>query len=576
MPTPTWIGHTFSGWYTAASGGTKVTDSDTVNITENTTLHAQWTTSTYTVTYDPNGGSVDPTSQDKFYGSTYGKASDGTTSEAMPTPTWIGHTFSGWYTAASGGTKVTDSDTVNITENTTLHAQWSVNQYTLTFGTDGGSSVSSITQDYNTEIETSPLSTKAGYIFQGWYTEEALTNKVSFPYTITASVTMYAKWMVKDSGGSTSDRTIAVTETSSGLFSGSEGQIKAEANMSSAFSDSVEVKVTDTEQDASNFGLGAGSAVYPFDISLYIKGTSTKTEPKDSCSVTISLPVPDDLLDVKEDISIVHKSDDGTVTTLKSQLEQINGVWYLVFQAEEFSPYALVVNSAGTNDESAGLPYYLDSNGKAIFIGLAANGKYIAPSGAAVFFKENTKSFTDIGSHWAKDYINFVIERELFAGTAENEFEPDIGMTRAMFATVIGRLYERSYGEITAASNNAFTDVDYDNWYGKYVDWADNNSIITGIGDGQFDPNREITRQEMAAILYRFADFLGVLPGDMETTLTYPDADTISNWAMDAAGYCQTSDVISGRTNGFFAPKETATRAEVAAIIARFVESIMA
>lgn len=149
-------------------------------------------------------------------------------------------------------------------------------------------------------------------------------------------------------------------------------------------------------------------------------------------------------------------------------------------------------------------------------------------------------------------------------------------MTRAMFATVIGRLYEHSYGAIAdAASGSAFTDVDYDGWYGKYVDWAADNGIITGIGGGLFTPDREITRQEMAAILYRFAEFLGVLPGNMDTALNYPDAGTISNWAQSAALYCQTTGIIFGRTDGMFAPKETATRAEVAVIIERFVESVV-
>jgi len=120
MPIPTLAGHTFSGWYTAASGGTKITDSDTVSITGNTTFYAQWTTNTYTVTYDPNGGTVDPDSQVKLYGSTYGKAADGVAAEAMPTPAWAGHTFSGWFTAASGGTKIADSDSVGIAGNTTF------------------------------------------------------------------------------------------------------------------------------------------------------------------------------------------------------------------------------------------------------------------------------------------------------------------------------------------------------------------------------------------------------------------------------------------------------------------------
>ncbi|MEA4813321.1 MAG: S-layer homology domain-containing protein [Oscillospiraceae bacterium] len=376
-------------------------------------------------------------------------------------------------------------------------------------------------------------------------------------------------------GDYTPSRTITVTETSSVIFGDSEGEIKAEANMSNAFSSSVEVKVTDTEENAANFGLGAGDKVYPFDISLYIKGTDTKTEPKDGYAVKISLPIPDELLDVKDQLSIMHKSDDGTVTTLNSQLKQINGVWYLVFEATEFSPYALVVSNAGSYDEADGLPYYIDVGGNDVFIGFAAGGKYIAPEGVTVLVKQNAKSFSDIGSHWAKSYVDFVTERELFNGTGDGKFSPDTGMTRAMFATVIGRLYERSYGGIETADTHSFTDCDYDDYYGKYVDWAAEEGVIGGYGNGEFGPDDPISREQMAAILYRFADFLSALPADTDSELSYPDAGSVSSWAQTAALYCQSTGIITGRDGGSFAPHGTATRAEVAVILERFIETVL-
>jgi hypothetical protein len=395
-------------------------------------------------------------------------------------------------------------------------------------------------------------------------------------YPVTVEATFSARPAGHDHGGDTTppSRTITVTETTSGLFSASAGEISAEANMENAFSNSVEVKVTDTTESASSFGLGTGGEVYPFDISLYIKGTNEKTEPAAGYAVTISLPVPESLLDKKDMLSIVHKSDDGIVTTLASQLVQRNGVWYLVFEATEFSPYALVVRNVGTYDASAGVPYYLDAGNK-VFIGFAANGKYIAPEGVSVSVTQNDKSFTDVPGHWAAQYIGFVTEREIFVGTGGNTFSPDTGMTRAMFTTVIGRLYERSYGEITASDTHAFTDCDYGDYYGKYVDWATENGIIGGYGNGKFGPNDKVTREQMAAILYRFADFIGVLPSSMDTVLDYPDAGSISDYAKTAALYCQTTGVIGGRTGGVFAPKETATRAEVAATILRFVEAVV-
>ena len=103
-------------------------------------MYAKWTGNTYTVSFDADGGSVTPTSQIKLFGSTYGKASDGTSDEALPTPTKEGHTFGGWWTGAGGtGSEVTDATTVATASNHTLYAKWMTNTYTVTFDAQGGS-----------------------------------------------------------------------------------------------------------------------------------------------------------------------------------------------------------------------------------------------------------------------------------------------------------------------------------------------------------------------------------------------------------------------------------------------------
>ncbi len=226
-----------------------------------------------------------------------------------------------------------------------------------------------------------------------------------------------------------------------------------------------------------------------------------------------------------------------------------------------------------------GLPYYADGRGGNIFIGFAANiggeMKYIAPKNKAILFKENPKTFKDISGHWAKAYIDFVTERELFLGTVNNAFSPDTGMTRAMFVAVLGRLYERSYGKITTTdTGNKFTDVDYDEYYGEYVAWAVENSIIEGVCKDGFEPDRKISREEMAVMLYRFAKFLDLPVTALDgSQLSYPDASAISAWATDAARYCRQTGIISGRDGGKFVPKGVATRAEVAVILQRFIEN---
>lgn len=115
LPTPTKNGYTFSGWYTSKSGGTKITADTKVSITENQTLYAQWSANKYTVSFNGNGGTTSSKSKEVTYDAMYGE---------LPSVEQKGYTFTGWYTSANGGTKITADTKVSITENQTLYAHW--------------------------------------------------------------------------------------------------------------------------------------------------------------------------------------------------------------------------------------------------------------------------------------------------------------------------------------------------------------------------------------------------------------------------------------------------------------------
>ncbi len=230
-----------------------------------------------------------------------------------------------------------------------------------------------------------------------------------------------------------------------------------------------------------------------------------------------------------------------------------------------------------------GLPYYYkDNKGNVkVFIGFASDKsgtmKYIAPEGVTVYFTPNSKNFRDITGHWAKSNIDFVTEREIFVGTSPNIYSPDTGMTRAMLVAVVGRLYERSYGELSPSGARMFTDANYSDYYGQYLDWADNNGIVFGVGNNKFEPHRDVTREEMAAVIFRFAQYLEVAKAaDGNKALTFGDKDDVFDWAVAAVSYCQGTGVVIGRTDGNFHPHETITRAEEAAMVQRFVELVIA
>ncbi len=196
LPTPTRKGYTFAGWYTAASGSTRITDDSKVSVTANITLYAHWTAKKYTVTFNPNGNadelgnkaSVNPASQNVTYDSAYG---------TLSVPVWPGHTFDGWYTAASGGTKITSATIVKITAAQTLYAHWTISSFTVTFNANGGStSTATKTVKYIALYGELPTPTRTGYTFDGWYTAVSGGTKVTkdSKVTITANTTLYAHW----------------------------------------------------------------------------------------------------------------------------------------------------------------------------------------------------------------------------------------------------------------------------------------------------------------------------------------------------------------------------------------------
>jgi uncharacterized repeat protein (TIGR02543 family) len=179
-PAPTKTGYTLAGWYSDSTLSTAYNFSSPV--TKNLTLYAKWTANKYTVTFNSNGGSaVDAKTVD------YDTA---VTAPAAPTKT--GHTFASWCSDSALAT-VYDFNT-KVTEDITLYAKWTVNQYTVTYDSNGGSAVASQSVDYDTAAALPSAPTKAYYNFGGWYTDQALTQSYDFATPVTKNITLYAKW----------------------------------------------------------------------------------------------------------------------------------------------------------------------------------------------------------------------------------------------------------------------------------------------------------------------------------------------------------------------------------------------
>ena len=176
------------------------------------------------------------------------------------------------------------------------------------------------------------------------------------------------------------------------------------------------------------------------------------------------------------------------------------------------------------------------------------------------------KTFTDVPhGYWAEEAITFVTARGLFNGVSETRFAPNQGMTRGMLAVVLYNL--ESNPQYTA--NGSFTDVADDTWYKDAALWAAQQGIVNGYSNGNFGANDQITREQLAVMLYRYAGS----PAVPNLLLDFTDADQVDSYADSAVRWAVEKGIIGGKGNGILDPKGTATRTQVAAILMRFMVS---
>ena len=173
---------------------------------------------------------------------------------------------------------------------------------------------------------------------------------------------------------------------------------------------------------------------------------------------------------------------------------------------------------------------------------------------------------------WYEQPVQYATEHGLMNGTGTNTFEPESTMTRAMLVTVLWR-----YAGAPKPGANPFTDVPNGKWYTDAVAWAAENGVVNGVGDGKFEPDGSVTREQMATILYRYAQKVGIDTSKHTELSAFPDASRVSAYARAPMQWIVAEGVIGGsRENGqdWLNPQCNATRAEVATILMRFIENV--
>ena len=177
--------------------------------------------------------------------------------------------------------------------------------------------------------------------------------------------------------------------------------------------------------------------------------------------------------------------------------------------------------------------------------------------------------FTDVSEKdWFYGDVMFVYENGLMLGTSKTLFSPHGTATRGMMATILWRME----GSPVPKGKNSFTDVEAGKWYADATTWTAENSIFAGYGKDKFGPDDPITREQLAAIFYRYADYKGydlTVKGNLDK---FKDADKITDYAKTAMQWAVGSGLVKGKSGNLLDPQGTATRAEIAAMLHRFIE----
>ena len=513
-------------------------------------------TANYTVTFDTDGGS-EVASQTVPYG---GQA-------AVPVaPAKPGYTFAGWTPAIP--------ETMPA-ENLTIKAKWTVNQYTLTFDTDGGSAIAPITQDYGTAVTAPADPTRTGYTFAGWTPE--------IPAAMPAEdLTIKAKWTVNQytltfdtDGGSaiapiTQDYGTAVTApadpTRTGYtFAGWTPEIPA-------------------AMPAEDLTIKAKWTVNTYTITYDLDGGTAEGNPAsytvESGAITLAEPAKPGYTFTGWSGTDLEGADNRSVTIPAGSTGdrsytahwQVNTVYStLRFETRGGSALATLALPYGSRVD---LTKYVPTREGFAFTGwytdreLTQRVTSLTLTNSTVVYA-GWNPFTDVGSSdWFYEDVLYVYNQGLMEGTGADTFSPDAAVTRGQVVTILWRM--AGSPAVNFAMN--FSDVTEDTWCAEAIRWAASEGIAKGFADGSFGQDVYVSREQLAAFLYREVQRQGGgFTGMWYFPLNYPDIEELGAFADEAMHWCVMTGVLQGTADGRLAPKATADRAQLSAILHRYL-----
>ena len=581
-------------------------------------------------------------------------ANSGDTVTKPTDPTKTGYNLVGWY-SDENLSQEWDFDKSTVAEDINLYAKWTLNQYTITFDTDGGSDVDSLSVDYGDTVTKPADPTRDGYTFDGWYSDKDFKTAWDFNTQISDNITLYAKWTeiptytvtvaASSHGSVTANPTSAAAgETVTLTIAPETGYTLADLNVADA--NGTAITVNDSE-NTYTFTMPDSAVTVTATFRLIDipvdpdptpipdpdpSGPSTGesdgwesiadeiTAADDGDSITIDMngetEVPADIFEdvAGKDVDLVFDMGDGLSWSVNGQdiptdvdfsdldlgvdlgtdgipVDVINAITGELGSVQLTLAYDgefgfILTLTAPLGEDNAGYwanLYHYDEDAEAMNFEAAAeigaDGSVSLPlshaSQYAIVIDDHNHAATDVSeiftdvpaNHWAKAAIQYAYDNGLMIGVSATEFAPEATTTRAMIVSMLARLEN-----VTDADSAGFTDVADGDWYATSVNWAANEGIVAGFGD-TFQPNAAITREQLAAMLMNYADYKGIDVSARADLSGYSDQP--SAWAGEAVQWAVSEGLIAGVTDDELQPQGNATRAQVAAMLQRFIENVL-
>ena len=508
-----------------------------------------------TVTFDPNGGMLAEADKTKslMTGEPYG---------TLPVPSYAGYDFTGWYTEQNGGTEIKENTTVTVFGTQTLYAHWTpihVHAYTQ--------------QVQKPEALKTPAdcTNNAVYYLSCACGEVSTNDADTFTAANTALDHDWGAWI--SNGNDTHTRVCKrdSSHTETGSCSGGTATCTAKAVCA----------VCGGEYGALAPNNHTGT--------IYWVTTETTHEGRYTCCEAVAVPMEPHAFGEWVVIykatakvwGIVERTCSVCGHQERKDVAPLDGAAAYVLKFETnggsrisdvYAPYDTKIDLSKYEPVKDGYRFtgwYLDRMLTEGVTSVRMTKNVTVYAG----WRRTELPFIDVrGDDWFYDDVAYVYENGLMNGTSETTFSPYISTTRGMIVTILYRME----GRPAVLEACPFTDVKAGAYYERAIVWAAENGIVKGYGNGCFGPDDQITREQMAAILYRYAKNRGldVSVGENTNILSYDDALDISEYAVPAMQWACGAQIIHG-ADGRLTPGAKATRAQVAAILHRFCENVL-